>query len=207
MIGAPIPQGYDVAKAVSIEHEDCLVTVGFDRDGGQIPRFLVRLHYAESRTPLEWISIARFDHNEAFGVGHDVYKEGLHIDVTTESGDEIKIHPRHNQLPANRGAVIRACVDYFADHAAHFIQIYREEVSPGGPPPWPDGGQLPPTLFTGKRIESDMTYATRHNDEVSSEELTELLADATETTAEEIERQADELEIDDPEDADVVLTE
>jgi hypothetical protein len=44
----------------------------------------------------------------------------------------------------------------------------------------------------------------RGEDTVSKEELSEILADATERTTEEIEQGADDIEIDPPKDADIV---
>lgn len=205
MTVTPIPTGYDKSKAVNTNHPDCLIVVGFDQNRGRIPRFLVRLHYdAKSTDPRQWEGIARFDHNETPGSGHNVYTQGLHIDVSRRSGGEVKIHPRHSNLPANRGSVIRLCVQYFDIHAQHFIDIYEGNISPGGPPRWPDGGDSPHTLFTENHISHDMEPDLPREDVVSKEELSDLLADATNTTAEEIERGAEEIEIASPEDAEVV---
>lgn len=204
MIGAPTPQGYDVSKAVDINYSDCVVTVGFDKADRDIPRFLVRLHYLTSVTPVSWDEVARFDHNEGYGYGHDIYDEGLHIDVSIRSDGVEKVYPRHSTLPANRGKVIRRCVEYLEQHAQYFLDVYEGNISPGGPPPWPDGGELSPMLFTGKRIEADMEFERRGDDMLTKEQLSELLADATGTTADEIERGAAEIEIEPPEEADTV---
>lgn len=149
MSGAPTPQGYDVSKAVPIAHPECLVTVGFDRQETHIPRFMVALQYLQSPVPLTWEMIARFDHNETSTDGHDLYDEGIHIDVKTPT-DEVTLHPPHQPLPADRGRLIRACVEYLEDHAQYFVDVSSGDVSPSNPPAWPDGGDpsLSPYVYT-----------------------------------------------------------
>lgn len=203
MSGAPTPLGYDVSKGVSVTHPDCLATVGFDRERNRIPRFLVRLHYQVSDDPVEWEAIARFDHNEAPNQGHDVYAEGLHIDISLPSGDWTKIHPAHGGLPSNRGAVIRACVEYFDREAQYFVDVYNGNISPGTPSSWPDGGERPHTFMMSYSLIRHMTREAT-DDALSPDELTDLLAEATGTTPEEIERQASTIEIGSPEEAEVV---
>ncbi|WP_436908752.1 DUF7718 family protein [Halosimplex marinum] len=139
MSGPLVPDGYDVSKSVAAGRDDCRITVGFDKDHYHIPRFLVRLHYLTSRSPLSWQEIARFDHNETAQLGHDVYTEGLHIDVYERSGGSVTIRPRHGPLPENRGVVVRNCAEYLNREAAYFIDVFEGDIAPGGPPPWPDG--------------------------------------------------------------------
>jgi hypothetical protein len=202
MSKAPTPLGYDVSKAVGISHPDCIVVVGFDREKNHIPRFLVRLHYRVSDAPVEWEAIARFDHNEDPNQGHNVYTEGLHIDVKAPSG-WTKIHPPHGPLPQNRGVVIRACVDYFDAETQYFIDVYNGTIAPGGPARWPDGGIQPYTFVSPRSLIQCMSRESSH-DVLSSDELSDLLAEATGTSAEEIERRAAAVEIGPPEDAELV---
>lgn len=198
------PSGYDTTKDVPASHRDCHLTVGFDRRGASIPRFLVRLHYITSLAPRQWTPIARFDHNETNAEGHDVYQEGLHIDISLLSGGEVTISPRQNPLPQNRGAVIRACVEYFDQEAEYFVDVYTGNISPSSAPKWPDGGEQPPTLLRAKRIAQHMRPESHDDTTVSKEELSDILAEATGTTAEEIEEGADDLELGPPDEADIV---
>lgn len=137
MAGPLTPDGYDVAKLASAEHSDCRITVGFDTVKKHIPRFLVRLHYLVSSAPPEWQEIARFDHNETSALGHDIYAEGLHIDVFQRSEEPVKIYPRHGPIPRNRGLVVRNCAEYFDAEADFFVDVFEGDIAPGGAPPWP----------------------------------------------------------------------
>ena len=207
MSGPSTPSGYDVSKAVSANRNDCIITVGFDQQQNHIPRFLVQLHYVNPPDTLQWTAIARFDHNETSSEGHDVYREGLHIDVVTPSG-EVTIHPHHGGLPQNRGAVIRSCVDYFVDESQYFIDVYEGKLSPGGPPHWPDGGDdSSHMLMPLKSLQSSMSRDPDPEEVLSPEDLTEVLAEATATSPDEIDRQAEDFEIGSPEDAEVVSEE
>lgn len=199
------PTGYDETKDVPVTRRfDCHMTVGFDRHRTHIPRFVVHLHYTPSSVPFQWRSIARFDHNETGDEGHDIYSEGVHIDVSRESGGEWTIEPQECALPQNRGKVIRWCVEYFDREADYFVDVYTGDISPANPPSWPDGGLPPGELISPKRIVGRMRPEPRGEETVSKEELSEILADATGTTAAEIERGAEELDIGPPWEAEVV---
>lgn len=136
MAAPSLPTGYDVTKPVLAGRSDCLITVGFDHRQRHIPQFLVQLHYQLSTAPVQWEAIARMDHNETSSTGHDVYREGLHVDVERRSGTTVHLQVRHAPLPSNRGMVIRRCVEYFQQEADYFIAVYEGRRSPGGPPRW-----------------------------------------------------------------------
>lgn len=207
MSAPSLPNGYDVPKHVQAGRPDCHVTVGFDKQRGHIPRFLVQLHYQVTTDPVRWSAIARMDHNETSRRGHDVYREGLHVDVERRTGGEVTLHPRHPTLPSNRGEVINGCVVYFLRSADYFIDVYEGRLSPGSPPPWsPDGGEQPHKFISVNTVSTSMSQESPVEDALSLDELNELLADATDTTAEEIERGGSDLadEIAPPWEADVV---
>jgi hypothetical protein len=200
-----LPRGYDVATHVQAGRPDCHITVGFDQQQRQIPRFLVQLHYQVSTAPVGWEVIARMDHNETSTTGHDVYREGLHVDVARRSGSTVHLDVAHAPLPSNRGIVIRGCDEYLRREADYFIDVYEGRRSPGGPPRWsPDGGELPHTLICANLLPGGMSQESPVEDALTPEELSELLAEATGTTSEAIERGAAELEIAPPEEATVV---
>lgn len=126
----------DESKRVySVNHQGWL---GFDKDdSNNIIRFMVELRYLESPRPMIWKFIARFDHNSVDGTGHDVYIEGLHIDVKIENGPELTIYPSYDNLPSKTGVVLRACIEYFSDHVDYFYKAFKGEISPNNPPSWP----------------------------------------------------------------------
>lgn len=198
------PTGYDVSKPVHAGGSDCHITVGFDKQLTHIPRFLIQFHYQTATNPVRWNAIARMDHNETSMMGHDVYKEGLHVDVDRRSSEEVHLKLAHSPLPPNRGKVIRGCVDYFRQEKSYFIDVYKERIVPGGPPKWSDGGKTTYNFIRRNTIEENMSQESPLEDSLSPDELTELLADTTGTTAEEINEGASDLKIASPEEATVV---
>jgi len=102
--------------------------------------------------------------------------------------------------------VIRRSVRYLAHEAGYFIDVFEERRHPGGPPEWsPDGGGAPYTLIRADGVEGGMSREAPAEDEVlTPDELSEALAEATGTTAEEIERGADEIEMSPPDEAEIV---
>lgn len=197
------PAGYDVPKVVTASKSNCVLTVGFDRQPNHIPRFIVQLHYQINTNPIQWDAIARMEHNETAALGHDIYQEGLHVDVARRSQPPVKLHPSHSPLPTSRGQVIRACTDYLDANAGYFIDVYGGDASPGAPPRWPDGGETLTFIHTCG-ISGHMSQEPPAEEPISTDELTDLLADAEGTTPEAIERGAQEIEIAPPSDADIV---
>ena len=205
MAAPSLPTGYDEAHPVQAGRSDCHITVGFDRRQRRIPRFLVQLRYQVSTDPIGWEAIARMDHNETSTTGHDVYREGLHVDVERRSGSTVHLQVRHAPLPSSRGMVIRGCVEYLRREADYFIDVYEDRRSPGGPPRWSsDGGEPSHTLICGNLLPGDMSQESPVEDALTPEELSELLAEVEGTTPEAIERGAAEMEIAPPDEATVV---
>lgn len=200
------PTGYDVAYHVSSGRPICHITVGFDLEEGHVPRFLVYLHYRTSTNPVEWTAIARMDHNETPGQGHDVYLEGLHVDVAHRSERLIHLKVPHSPLPSNRGIVVRGCERYLRHEADYFIRVYEGHNPPGSPPRWsPNGGESAGTFIRANQLEEDMSREAPAEDEVlTPEELSEVLAEATGTTVEEIELGVGEVEIAPPWEGEIV---
>jgi len=100
--------------------------------------------------------------------------------------------------------VIRGCVDYLDAEADYFVDVFDSRHLPWSPPRWtPDGGEREhrfirsPSVGEGMRRDADA-------DALSREELTELLADATGTDAETLDREARGMEIAPPAEATVV---
>lgn len=89
----PEPTGYDKAHEKPCSRGDCVIGVGWDVYRGSIIRFLVDLQYTESLLSPSYTQIARFDHNPTTANGHDIYREGIHIDVAQKDGQDIKFTP------------------------------------------------------------------------------------------------------------------
>jgi hypothetical protein len=205
MSAPSLPTGYDEAHDVLAGQSGCHITFGFDRWRSHLPRFLVQLHYQIGVNPVRWTEIARMDHNETSPQGHNVYREGLHVDVARRSGPAVHLQVSHSTLPSNQGKVIRRCIDYLMREADYFIDVYEGNQPPGSPPSFtPDGGEQPQTLFTTTTEETDMSRESPADDALTLDELDEVLAEATGTTPEEIKRGAKAIEIAPPDEATVV---
>lgn len=132
------------------------------------------------------------DHNEPSRFGHDVYREGLHVDVARRTNPTAHLQIPHETLPTSRGRVIRGCVDYFREHADYLIDVYEERFGPGTPPKWSlDGGDRPRRLIVIEEEQMDMSPEPADEEVLTPWELSELLAEIEGTTPEEIERGVD----------------
>ena len=198
------PSGYDVTKSVDATRSDCLITVGFDKQPGHISCFLVRLHYRTGVFPLQWAAIARVDHNESGTDGHDVYTEGLHIDIDRKSSPEVTLHPRHAPLAQDRGLVTRRCVQYLDAHADRIIDIYEERTQPSGMPGWPDGGRSGHRFMSLKTLLTGMPREESAEEPLSVDEFDEFMAAESDMSVEEFRRRADEIDIGPLEEAELV---
>ncbi|ESS10036.1 MAG: hypothetical protein A07HN63_00247 [uncultured archaeon A07HN63] len=203
-----LPAGYAVTKRVSTGRSDCHITVGFDQGDAHIPSFLILLYYQVDTDPIQWDAIARMDHNETAVLGHDIYQEGVHVDVARRNESTVHVKISNGPLPTSRGVVIRSCAEYFKEHAQYFIDVFEDDRSAENPPTWPDGGEYSHRLITTKPVDSDMSQEQPREDApedgISMDELTEVLADATGETPEEIERGAEALDFDPPSEATVL---
>lgn len=144
------------------------------------------------------------DHNETSAIGHNVYREGLHVDIDRRSGQEVHLNLKHDTLPSSRGSVIRGYSEYFRRETDYFISVYEEHRPPGAPPSWSDGGNSTSTFIRPNELEESMSQQSPIENALSLDELTEELAEAEGTTPAEIEQGANDLEIAPPEEATVV---
>jgi len=203
-----LPRGYEVTKRVTSGRSDCHITVGFDRENAHIPRFLILLYYQVSTDPLRWDAIARMDHNETAVLGHDVFEEGIHVDAARRTGSTLHIKITDDPLPTSRGKVIRGCAHYLEANAQYFIDVFEGDRSAANPPKWPDGGEPPHTLMTTNPVGLDMSQEQPREDAseevITMDELTEVLAEATGETPEEIEQGAEAIDFLPPEEATVL---
>lgn len=77
---------------------------------GGVRWFVVQLEYNPAPwLDDDWKEVARFDHQPDSPGGHDVYEEGLHVDLYQMDGTKRKIYPKHSELPDNVGKVLHYC--------------------------------------------------------------------------------------------------
>ena len=101
-------------------------------DGGEVEWFVVQLlhnlepYYSEYE---DWREIARFDHNTDAQEGHDVAKEGLHMDLTFENREDEAVtrFPSHTPPPSDLGLTVRYCVNYLRNRYEELIKEYNDD--------------------------------------------------------------------------------
>lgn len=128
------PSGYPINYVVKTNRGDCLIGVGIEHTQGNVNRFLTQLQYQIQ--VQNWTQIARIDHNPVDPSGHDLYNEGLHVDVVRLNSPNQKIWPNHSPLPKG-GKLITLCVNYLNQNANYFVGVYQGNQSIGTPPSWP----------------------------------------------------------------------
>lgn len=130
------PSGYEKHYVVETPRRDARVAVGLDTTSGTVDRFLVQLRYDTSVLPLRSVDISRIDHNPTSPLGHDLYAEGLHVDVRLPDGSEVKAWPPYSSLPTGAGSLITACIEYYRSNVEYFVDVYEGAREPGDPPAW-----------------------------------------------------------------------
>lgn len=84
-----------------------------DANSGEVQRFYVQLEYNRCLPfdePDDWIDIAWFDHQPDNENGHDIRKEGLHMDVRHPNGFDRKVTTFPN---VDRNKAPHYCERYF----------------------------------------------------------------------------------------------
>jgi len=107
------------------------VRIGVE-DGDDIEWFVVQLlhnlepYYADDE---EWREVARFDHNPDAQDGHDVIKEGLHMDLTFENKEDRTEtrFPSHTPPPSDLGRTVRYCVNYLRNRYEVLVKRYNDD--------------------------------------------------------------------------------
>lgn len=107
-----------------------------DKRRGSLIRWVVQLQRIREY-PDDFPTIAQFDHNPMSEHGHDVFSEGLHIDLYLQDDKDVKIYPSHPPLHHyDTGAVPRRCTDYFKENTEWFLDAHRGAITPNDPPSW-----------------------------------------------------------------------
>jgi len=106
-------------------------------DEGTVKWFVVQLlHNVEPYHANEddWREVARFDHNPDAVEGHDVVKEGLHMDLSFEkSEDEVKDRfPEHRPPQGDLGSTVRYCVNYLNGKHEQLVKEYNDDRRTAG---------------------------------------------------------------------------
>jgi len=80
------------------------------------------------------------DHNQNSLTGHDIYREGLHIDIDRRTAPPVHLKIQHRPLPEEAGKVVRGCVEYVRKEAEYIIGVFEGDISPPPAPRWESEG-------------------------------------------------------------------
>jgi hypothetical protein len=96
--------------------------IGFDVDAGDVVRFVVQLEYHHDG---EWQPVVRYDHDGTgeSEFGHDVTKEGLHMDIYRD-GEKHATEYVAPPLPA--GVALDRAEDHLQNNLQRFTNRYQE---------------------------------------------------------------------------------
>lgn len=113
------PRTYDRTYATSVTRR-ARKRLGYDRSGDEITRFVVQLEYSLDG---EWQPVVRYDHDAESAHGHDVSREGIHVDVYRE-GETYRTEYVAPPMPAKL-ALDRA-EDHLANNLVGFVRRFEE---------------------------------------------------------------------------------
>lgn len=92
---------------------------------GDITAFLVQLEY-NYRTrfgqPDDWRQVARFDHHPSMSWGHDIRREGLHMDIY-KNGAKEKVIRQFPSVPVNKAPAF--CERFFVQNHDRLVDQFE----------------------------------------------------------------------------------
>ena len=109
--------------------------VEIDVRHGQVQRFVVQLEYDvnwrfDETGPHDWKPVARFDHDPAGEFGHDIEREGLHLDVYRSERKE-RVERGFPRVPVNQAP--GWCEDYLVREAKRYVNQFERWHGLRGP--------------------------------------------------------------------------
>lgn len=113
------------------------LAVRFDTETGRISRFVTQLQWFQwtNWDSGVWKTLAQIDHEPGNPMGHDLYDEGLHIDIYYRDGGKTTIKPRQpSRLHRPVGVLLRASKEYLETNESYFDQVSKRHISLSSPP-------------------------------------------------------------------------
>lgn len=129
-MGVPWPPAddYDHSHVRDID-QHWNIGVGYDVEQGQTTRFLDQLRSGRD-------VVAQTDHDPSVPNGHDLYSEGIHVDIYRVDEPAVQLTFDTATLPRPPGRLHAACIEYLVDHRHWFLRVYTCRTTPTDPPPF-----------------------------------------------------------------------
>lgn len=111
---------------VWITYPSVRIRTEFEKRRGVVMRFVVQLEYNSQPDVLEaddWRQVARFDHDPAAPGGHDVTKEGLHMDIYSD-GKKVAVARDFSEVPLNE--VIDFCERVLRNRSDELLARFKQ---------------------------------------------------------------------------------
>lgn len=96
--GTSVPE-YDIEPPPDRLSDQVQLRTAFMIDKGAVVRFMTQLEYWLDG---DWQAIVRYDHDRDAPGGHDITKEGLHLDIYRD-GTKVRTERVTGPIPANDG--------------------------------------------------------------------------------------------------------
>lgn len=93
--------------------------IGYSHDRGRVTRFVVQLEYLVDG---EWKEMIRFDHDPDSDFGHDVTRNGVHMDVFREGE---KIRSEEVFPPMDPTDALTFAEEHLNQHGKQYIERYK----------------------------------------------------------------------------------
>lgn len=101
------------------EYPNARLRVKIETRDGTPTRFVIQL---ETRIDGDWRQVARFDHDEANPMGHDITDEGLHMDIYRE-GERVRV--KGDFPPVDLICAPRYCIAYLKTNAETLLRRFE----------------------------------------------------------------------------------
>lgn len=129
------PSKYNTAYEFPVQ-QGVRGVIRYDKPQGSVTRFVVQLQHLVDVFTNQWETFAQIDHEPRNPKGHDLYQEGLHVDIYHTDGTTSTIHPRPEQssLPTPPIVLAYACKTYLCDHVDWFLAAADNQLALSSPP-------------------------------------------------------------------------
>lgn len=137
MSGQPSKYNREYQKPIT-RKSGIRIVVRFDKPRQRVTRFIVQLQRLTNVFESTWETFAQIDHEPANPQGHDLYREGIHVDVYHHNGQRSKIKsvPTHASLPRPPIVLLHACKDYLIAYVDYWEHVAANPSHLGSSPPF-----------------------------------------------------------------------